>query len=600
MFGQRTNPKHNTTAQQTINAGDTAHTMTPTGRIPFGEHMKQSTPANLADPVNTNGLFSTSQHRTQVKKVHRSDNGAGVSLMQPGDVNTVTDYPAAYSRDRQIRSNLLDYQLNTLNVAKISKISGTVNTEPFNNAAAAAAVDDERDNSEHPEMPSRKKRRLKDGPSQLEADHGSPAAPLRTGGVTMPRISTSELGSNLLEIQHRVDHCYENQCLKTISEQNPVLLERMRKTLDEGETRRKQFTGSVPTIYNTLFDTYGNKLENKLRALVDLGSVNDCRTPDSVAAGSHLPNFPVREMHVESPDTQEYEVQHKMEQLYLKLLKSNAIVTIKRKHIVTEFLRPALRVCGERECINGVNCTSILQYHQLWLKDPVLFKQTWGLSVDSASGNILNSNGHVFKPFALREFLCPDEEKARLTNFKHEMAHYLNTTAENELSGNIDADTRLEKWFSETTARVNPQIHGYCILCLLIMCSELTTIFNGASVVSNPNICVLIQHHCNIFGVPGEYKSGCEIRRGSNICGLIGPVLEYRVDNYLPQHTIVTCNTIIVRPNTTTDSVGGLRRNLSNAVYALGELKIPVLRWVEIDAIVCKTTDMYRSTPTGT
>jgi len=76
----------------------------------------------------------------------------------------------------------------------------------------------------------------------------------------MPRISTSELGSNLLEIQHRVDHCYENQCLKTISEQNPVLLERMRKTLDEGETRRKQFTGSVPTIYNTLFDTYGNKV----------------------------------------------------------------------------------------------------------------------------------------------------------------------------------------------------------------------------------------------------------------------------------------------------------------------------------------------------
>ena len=282
----------------------------------------------------------------------------------------------------------------------------------------------------------------------------------------------------------------------------------------------------------------------------------------------------------------------------MKLLNSENVPTISRKDIVVDFLRPAMFECGERSCVNGDYCCSVLQFRQLWLKDSTLFKQCWKLSVHQTSGKILDETGREFEVFPLREYLCPETEKLRKDSFSKAMAKFL-TTQGTSIGNKMEQNAKLSNWFSETIKMVNPSYPGYCILCLLRLLSELTTIFSSANIISNPKVCVMIQHHKNIFGVPGEYKSGFEIHRGANLCGLVGKILEYRVDNYLPGSAHVHYKTIeylnsessqYFKKNDPLFSV--TQPSGSRGVsFTLAEKKIKVLQWVESDAMVCKPTE---------
>jgi hypothetical protein len=228
--------------------------------------------------------------------------------------------------------------------------------------------------------------------------------------------------------------------------------------------------------------------------------------------------------------------------------------------------------------------------------------RAWNLSFDEKTGKILDSNGKSeFKIQPLREFLCPLVEKKRKADFSLAMAEFL--TPDSKSTGSQEVETaeqrtaKIHAWLTKTTNNVNPLQHGHCILCLLETRSELTTHFSGASIITNPNVCVLIQHHKNVFGEEGEYKPGNEIHRGSNLCGLVGTVLEYRADNYLPATACVEYSTIEVAPTTSRTNSRAHRSDsgLFLPDYQKVDRKQLVLQWVESEAIVFKASDVLHS-----
>lgn len=384
---------------------------------------------------------------------------------------------------------------------------------------------------------------------------------------TMNPITQEKIGSNILETQYRSDHSFENECLKEMSLNDFKQANDYVKNKIENHTKEfNDFTNRAKTIYKVMFDMYGTKFESILNNNNNNNSNNN--PPNSL----------------KGKDT--------LEDVYNKLLNSNNVPILKRKDIILEFLRPPLRECGERACVNGHLCQSIQQFRQLWLKDPVLFETNWGITLDKQTGKILDSQKKEFDGFLLREFLSPEIESKRKSNWNAEIAKYINDMNHNHTKNTATAttttitnnkpsrrhsegnNTDLEGWLTEVLAKINPPLHGYCILCLLRLRSELTTTSSTASIISNPNVCALVQHHRNLFGIDGEYKPGTEIRRGSNICGLVGMALEYRVDNYLPGTNTIRYKFLKVNNNN------------NDSTITLSENTIQSLQWTESEAIV--------------
>lgn len=385
------------------------------------------------------------------------------------------------------------------------------------------------------------------------------------------KIKQSDLGNNLLETQHKADHSFQNECLKEMSTTNYKLAnEAVLKRVKEHTSEFGELVERATTTYKMMFDTFGNKFENIISAAIQERNKDFAKHCD--------------EGQNEEEDTVADSI---AEDLHMRILNANNIPLLKRENIVLEFLRGAIREAGERDCINGLLCVSVQQFRQLWLKDPVLFQKTWKLTVDKDTNRLITQQKKEFDGFILREFLCPAVEIKRKRDFETEIAKFLNV--EQQQNGTTepgDNQAKLEAWLTETIGKVNPPLHGYCILCLLRLRSELATTFSSASIISNPNACAIIQHHRNEFGIPGQYKPGAEIRRGSNLCGLVGMALEYRVDNYLP-HT-ATMKYRCLKPITSSShgNNGSLYPRMTSA-YTLVEESISVLQWKESEAIIC-------------
>jgi hypothetical protein len=371
------------------------------------------------------------------------------------------------------------------------------------------------------------------------------------------------------------------------------------------EARFRKYVKISEVVYRSLFDTHGSRLETLVRSFVDSKS------------SSSSPSDPKKKTEEEECEIERDEKDE--DEVGRPAFGKMDVPELKRKDIVLEFLRAPVPECAERECVNEEFCVSKQQFHQLWWKDGLLFEKAWGVSVDFASGRITDKRGNVFGGFALREFLYPEAEERRKLDFSLAMADFLNGRSvveensissvsaardeENEEEEDYDrdgrfsakrtkkngdaADVKFRNWLAETTAKVNPQMRGHCILCLVRLISELTHIFCGASIVSNPSALVSVQHHKNVFGKVGEYKVGTEINRGSNL-GLRGTVLEYRVDNYQPGRAKVHYKTI-----EEDRSFGSSARNddEGHGRYVLVDKTAEVLQWFEIDAIVCKAED---------
>ena len=210
------------------------------------------------------------------------------------------------------------------------------------------------------------------------------------------------------------------------------------------------------------------------------------------------------------------------------------IPTVRRAYIVKDFLRPPVPEAGERPCSNGQNCASVAQFCQMWYRDHLCFEKTWGLSLRS-DGVVVDDTNAPFGGFCLREFLVPSEESKRKTIVEAEMIK--RCVADDAEEENRDTDQR-----ADLCRLANPGPPGLCILCNLKTTSRLTARLHFASNdtenvtgITQQKPLFLGQTHVNLFGIPNEYRLGCEMRRGSTVCELKGPITEYNLRNYLPE-----------------------------------------------------------------
>jgi hypothetical protein len=509
-------------------------------------------------------------------------------ISHPGSATTYL-HPVAYSKEDKAREVAFNMYLSDSEVNKINVFS-----------------------EDHPAFEKeRTEEREKETRARTHSDEDDSNDDEPISGFVVPETKEDAIGNNLLETQHRLDHSFENQCMKEMSSGRYASAQAMvKKRLEEDRNVYKEYVKLSGVLIQTMCDLYGNKFNKLTEAAEYARSKSRPQNPvsDDGSATFNLRKDPL------------------VEHLCMRELDSNRIPVLKRKDIVLDFLRPAVPECGERSCVGGDCCASILQYRQLVLKDSIPFKREWKLSLNKSTGLLEDSSKREFGGFPLREFLCPITEKKRKRDFSLAMSQFLNdsnyaasSARSSHPSGSSHSSVaEYHNWLAKTTDAINPPLRGHCILCLFRLRSEATTLFSSGSVISNPSVCVVVQHHTNIFGQPGEYKPGCEINRGASVCGLAGTVLEYRVDNYLPGSAELHYSCLERYDADDLNSNGGyddydddesdgedrgyLRKmgaSMSNRVrgggYKIANKRLTVLQWVESEDIVCKSTDVLQA-----
>jgi hypothetical protein len=648
-------------------------------------------------------------------------------ISYPGSSSTYL-HPIIQSRDAEAVDAALNLRLSDSDVNKINVFSGN----------HPGLREDEKESSSNPEAIS----------SEISSRRKNATNEPRVL-LDVPAIDDSGLGNNLLEVQHRLDHSYENRCLEEMAKGRYKKAQRAAEAaLRNKERAFLEFERAIKTVCEATFDMYGNKIAQLVEALAfkdkpkrqpkksttttttTTTTTSTAGTVDAVATAG-MPKAKVGGRmsgtvkgsgkignanggRCDAGEDDEPDLFPEFsEDLYMRELNATKIPVIRRKHIVQEFLRPAIPECGERSCVNDKFCVSVIQFQQLFVKEPLIFEKEWGLKADARTGRLLDERGKPFDGFPLREFLCPVTEKRRKRNFSSAMAEFLNGTdrrrgedfdsgragfgksakkkknalgsdkrkrddavkrrrrlrrgyqsdssdersapranndddddddddedddnsSSSKSAGNDSRDVEIdsvededdddddlestkgiderdalerrtaaiEAWLAKTTSEVNPPIRSYCILCHLRLRSELTMLFSSGSTISNPSTCILIQHHSNVFGEPGEYRAGYEINRGNSVCGLIGPALEYRVDNYLPAsadvHHTVVLPYVDARGNDGDENREDDDDNDARGEFQVKEKKTRVLQWTESEALVCRASDAMKAPKNGT
>lgn len=412
--------------------------------------------------------------------------------------------------------------------------------------------------------------------------------PITMKRIHVPQLPTEKVGDNLAETQARIDNSYENLALKAMSETTyQTAQKRILASLQVNLSKHEQFKGDMASIYESLHNQYGGRLESMLNE----ASLEETKRHRRLQKQQY-------KQQQQQQSTATTPVTSFEGSLFARVLDSERIPVLKRKDVVVDFLRGPVLDAGERPCINGIHCISHIQFEQSYSKNPLLFNKTWKLKLNEKTGHLMNAQKQEFRGFALREFLCPDVETKRKSDFSLHMAKKLKTTFANATTSTIiastvreaDSQSDLIAWLSETVNAINPSMAGYCILCIVRLRSELTATCSSASIISNPCAHLVVQHHINVFGEPGEYHSKCAINRGSNICGLVGDALEYNVNNYLPSTATVHYKTLELAKSKS-GSESNNNTITTAAEYGIVERSISVLQWCEIDDIVIKATD---------
>jgi hypothetical protein len=434
---------------------------------------------------------------------------------------------------------------------------------------------------------------------------GKPLKKIRVNG-----FDKDQLGQNLLETQHRMDQMKENLFLKEHSEgQFKEASEEVLSKLQDLQVYDESihhYTMQARDLYKVMFDMYGNKLESFIKQIM-------CQQQQQNATShvqDNINSTGTANIYNQRENTNSNLVHSN--NMFMSMLNPNNVEPISRKDTVVDFFRPAIPGAGERSCINGGGCQSIAQFHQLYIKDPVLFTTCWKLKLDPKTNKLLDKDGQEFNGFPAREFLYPSVERKRKMMLEMELAQFLNdqvskpfitTTTTSGGGGDHSGHQRqselsveIDKWLIATQQKVNaayPQ--GYCIFCLRKLRSEISTAVSTASLVTNPNLCAVVQHHTNLFGIPGEYKQGTQINRRGNLCGLVGMALEYRVDHYVPTMATVNFPTLTIATPSTNPI-----HSTNTTPFTVNTKQIGVLQWSEVDDIVCNLSQQMELPKTST
>ncbi len=393
------------------------------------------------------------------------------------------------------------------------------------------------------------------------------------------------------------------------------------------------------SVFSKLYEAYGNKLSKvykdiEAQANIEWEERNRRKRAASLANKSaegtegEDPGFARESSENENEDDEEFYGKDRGRN-FLEALSRRNVPKLRRKDVIFDFLRPAVAEAGERPCVNGgEKCVSVEQFRQKWAEDRVAMQKNWHL--EDRDGNIydmLSSSGVPYRPEPLREFLCPSQEKKRKELFAKALVDFLEsrdphrTAISQSPSGpRFDSQPRfgrneneenfqkrqqeLDAWFRASADLVNPPVRGYCILCYLRLRSELAAVYSAENLAADGNDLeiggpLLVQHHSNVFGIPGEYKPGCQIVRGSKLCGLVAPAFEYRVGNYLPSLCQVECKTLIPA------RVGSSRKGEADATIGAGGFELGVRtfknirQWSEVDDVVCKPEDVISDVRRG-
>lgn len=277
-----------------------------------------------------------------------------------------------------------------------------------------------------------------------------------------------------------------------------------------------------------------------------------------------------------------------------------SIPTIKRTYN-QNFYRPAIPQTGERSCRNGTNCKVFQIHAQLIMsKRRHLVTNRWTLdaSTDEAQpsspsyrhhkstgshtstttatrGSDLCQDYHLYaskysqekdnlssdlqipKPKPLREFLTPEETKyregaliSRLALFQNEVnANYRECEQRcNNRQELIDlrnkTQSKVKTYLASIADRIAEAPPNPCILCELAECSRLARNCSNNSPLHNPELNVVTQKFSHMFDCLGEYDAKYRFTCGANYHGITKPILDFNVDNYLPDRASVVYTSI--------------------------------------------------------
>jgi hypothetical protein len=172
----------------------------------------------------------------------------------------------------------------------------------------------------------------------------------------------------------------------------------------------------------------------------------------------------------------------------------------------------------------------------------------------------LDSDRAVPQPSPLREFLTPKEAKIRselmlnaLAKFQTSMnAKYaeLKKTCRNKIqSEELKAKLKLEveSFVNSIDSQVSARPPNPCLLCELSESARLARNCSNNSPLHNPELNILTQKFSNIFDSVGEYDSKYQFTCGANFHGIIKPILDFNVNNYLPSRAVVLYTTLEVK-----------------------------------------------------
>lgn len=322
-----------------------------------------------------------------------------------------------------------------------------------------------------------------------------------------------------------------------------------------------------------------------------------------------------------------------------------------RRNYNQNFYRPVIKDTGERPCCNGEHCKIFQCYYQMVMSSRrQLIRMKWcdkrkqnmtqkpcsqNKGTDIASNyqqhairyrkqnpnaDSVDSDKDLVKPTVLREFLTPQENEERtnalvtqLAIFDNEInARYsakMNKCNNNDERAALKFNMRreIDSYITNIGARIShDRPANPCLLCCLSETARLARNCCNNSPLHNPELNVLVQKFANVFGEPGEYKLQHKFTCGTNFHGIIKPILDFNVDNYLPTRTTVACSVIMVdydfkntQATTSTDS-SRVDQSTQRLCKIRLENKLQTINaWAEYDGMMHTIEDSIASNNTS-